>query len=70
MQEYNKQRKAIQDSLNSRVEALKKLGKAQLKKMEGAIKKDLDGLKAKKEKYEKIIKLLGEKAQDQWVPAP
>ena len=70
MTEYNNQRKAIQDSLNSRVEALKRLSKVQLKKIEGATKKDLDGLKAKREKYEKIIKLLGEKAQDKWVPAP
>ena len=70
MQEYNNQRKAVQEDINNRVGALKRLSKVQLKKVEGTAKKDLEGLKAKKEKYEKIIKLLGEKFQDKWVPAP
>ena len=50
---------------------------ADLKKHPSKIKKDKDGcvkelneLKLKKEKYDKIINLLKEKFQDVWVPAP
>ena len=70
MTEYNKQRKAVQEEMNNKIEAFKKLSKVQFKKIEAAAKKDLDRLKLKKEKIEKIVKLLGEKAQDKWVPAP
>ena len=68
--EYKNQRDGIKNDINLRLEGLKKLTKAQLKKVEQVAKKDLDGLKAKKEKIEKILKLLIEKLQDKWVPSP
>ena len=70
MTEYNKQRKGIQEEINNKLEAFKKLSKIQFKKIEAVAKKDLDRLKTKKEKIEKIVKLLAEKSQDKWVPAP
>ena len=70
IKEYQEQKKGVQNDINNRVEAFKKLTKAQFKKIEASAKKDLNALKEKKEKFDKIIKLLLEKAQDKWVPAP
>ena len=68
--ELSEQKKSLINDYNVRIESFKRLSKVQFKKIENVAKKDLDSLKAKKEKYEKIIKLLLEKAQDKWVPAP
>ena len=68
--EMGKQRDAIQDDMNKRMEAIKKLPKSKQKSILPVAKKDLDGLKAKKDKLEKIIAVLKEKSQDKWVPAP
>jgi hypothetical protein len=68
--EMDKQRDAIQDDMNKRMEAIKKLPKSKQKSILPVAKKDLDGLKAKKDKLEKIIAVLKEKSQDKWVPAP
>ena len=68
--EMSKQRDAIQEDMNKRMEAIKKLPKSKIKAVLPAAKKDLDGLKVKKDKIEKIVVLLKEKSQDKWVPAP
>ena len=68
--EYKKQRDTVKEDYNARIEGLKKLNKGQFKKVEAVAKKDLEGLKAKKEKLDKILKLLIEKFQDKWVPSP
>ena len=68
--EMGKQRDAIQEDMNKRMEAIKKLPKSKIKAVLPAAKKDLDGLKVKKDKIEKIVVLLKEKSQDKWVPAP
>ena len=65
-----KQRDAIQEDMNKRMEAIKKLPKSKIKAVLPAAKKDLDGLKVKKDKIDKIVVLLKEKSQDKWVPAP
>ena len=70
IKELSEQKKGVTNDYNARIESFKKLTKAQFKKIEAVAKKDLDALKSKKEKLEKIIKLLLEKAQDKWVPAP
>ena len=70
IKELTEQKKNVVNDYNVRIESFKKLSKVQFKKIEAVAKRDLDSLKAKKEKYEKIIKLLLEKAQDKWVPAP
>ena len=66
----SKQRDAIQEDMNKRMEAIKKLPKSKIKAVLPAAKKDLDGLKVKKDKIDKIVILLKEKSQDKWVPAP
>ena len=68
--EYKKQKKDIQEELNTKLERGKKLSRAELKKFGAAIKKELDTLKGQKEKLEKLIKILLEKQQNQWIPAP
>ena len=68
--EMSKQRDAIQEDMNKRMEAIKKLPKSKIKAVLPAAKKDLDGLKVKKDKIDKIVILLKEKSQDKWVPAP
>ena len=68
--EMGKQRDAIQEDMNKRMEAIKKLPKSKIKAVLPAAKKDLDGLKVKKDKIDKIVILLKEKSQDKWVPAP
>ena len=68
--EMGKQRDAIQEDMNKRMEAIKKLPKSKIKAVLPAAKKDLDGLKVKKDKIDKIVVLLKEKSQDKWVPAP
>ena len=68
--EMNNQKLGVQEEMNQKMEAFKKLSKAQFKKIEAAAKKDMDALKLKKAKYEKIVALLKEKLQDKWVPAP
>ena len=70
IKELTEQKKGITNDYNARIESFKKLTKVQFKKIEAVAKKDLDALKSKKEKLEKIIKILLEKAQDKWVPAP
>ena len=67
---YKEQKKGVQDDLNIRTEGLKKLSKIQLKKVLATAKKDLDALKEKKEKYQKLINALEQYYQDKWVPAP
>ena len=68
--DYDKQRKEFQQLLNAKIEVLKKLPPAKMKKMKDAAVKDLNEMKAKKEKFDKVINLLKEKMQDVWVPAP
>ena len=68
--EMGKQRDAVQEDINKRVEAIKKLPKSKAKSVLPVAKKDLDALKEKKGKFEKILALLKEKSQDKWVPAP
>ncbi len=68
--EMGKQRDSVQEDMNKRMEAIKKLPKSKLKSELPIAKRDLDGLKAKKEKLDKILALLKEKSQDKWVPAP
>ena len=68
--DYDRQRKEHTALLNAKVEALKKIPAQKLKKMKDAVTKDLNEMKAKKEKFDKIINLLKEKLQDSWVPAP
>ena len=68
--EMGKERDDIQENMNKRMEAVKKLPKGKQKAVLPALKKDLDELKIKKEKIDKIIALLKEKSQDKWVPAP
>ena len=69
VKELSEQKKGIVNEYNTELEDLKK--KKGLKKADIESKKqELDSLKSKKEKLEKIIKLLLEKAQEKWVPAP
>jgi len=63
-------KETVNKELNTKIEALKKLSKAQFKKIENVAKKDLDALKTKRNKLNQIINLLFEKFQDKWVPAP
>ena len=68
--DYDRQRKECQAQLNAKLEALKKLPPAKMKKIKDVAAKDLNEMKSKKEKLDKIINLLKEKLQDSWVPAP
>ena len=68
--DYDRQRKEIQTTLNDKLAALKKLPASKLKKIQAVVTKDLNEMKSKKEKLDKIINLLKEKMQDSWVPAP
>jgi hypothetical protein len=68
--DYDRQRKECQAQLNAKLEALKKLPPAKMKKIKDVAAKDLNEMKTKKEKLDKIINLLKEKLQDSWVPAP
>ena len=68
--EMSKERDLIQEEMNTKMEAMKNIGKAKLKQMLPVAKKEMDDLKKKKTKYEKIVSLLREKYQDKWVPAP
>ena len=70
IKDYKNQKETVSKDLNARIEALKKLTKAQFKKVEAAAKRDLEALKTKRDKLQKIINLLFEKFQDKWVPAP
>ena len=70
IQDYKNQKETVNKELNTKIEALKKLSKAQFKKIENVAKKDLDALKTKRNKLNQIINLLFEKFQDKWVPAP
>jgi hypothetical protein len=66
----SKERDLIQEEMNAKMEDMKNMGKAKLKQMLPVAKKEMDALKKKKTKYEKIVSLLREKYQDKWVPAP
>ena len=68
--EMSKQRDAIQEDMTKRMDAIRKLPKNKQKAVLPVAKKDLDALKAKKDKLERIVALLKEKSQDKWVPAP
>ena len=68
--DYDRQRKECQAALNAKLDALKKLPPAKMKKIKDVAAKDLNEMKTKKEKLDKIINLLKEKLQDSWVPAP
>jgi len=68
--EMSRERDLIQEEMQAKMEAMKKIPKGKLKQALPIAKKELDALKAKKTKYEKIVSLLREKFQDQWVPAP
>ena len=67
--ELGKQRKTVSDQLNTKLADLKK-HPSKIKKDKDGCVKELNELKLKKEKYDKIINLLKEKFQDVWVPAP
>ena len=56
--------------MQKKIDAFKKLSKAKFQKIQNAAKNDLDIMKTKKEKYEKILSLLKLNVQDKWVPAP
>ena len=68
--DYDRQRKEVATSLNDKLAALKKIPASKLKKIKDVVTKDLNEMKSKKEKLDKIINLLKEKLQDSWVPAP
>jgi len=68
--EMSREKELIQEEMNTKMEAMKKIPKGKAKQMLPAAKKEMDALKAKKTKYEKIVSLLKEKYQDKWVPAP
>ena len=70
IEEYKKQKKDIQEELNAKVERGQKLNMVEINKFGDEIKKEIDTLKAKKEKLEKIIKIFLEKQENQWTPAP
>ena len=64
------QKKEISEEMQKKIDAFKKLSKAKFQKIQNAAKNDLDIMKTKKEKYEKILSLLKLNVQDKWVPAP
>ena len=64
------QKKEVSENLQKKLEALKKLPKSKLQKIQNVVKKDLDAMRTRKEKFEKILSLLKLKFQDKWVPAP
>ena len=68
--DYDRQRKEFTATMNAKVEAIKKTPAAKLKKIKDVVTKDLNEMKEKKGKFDKIINLLKEKLQDSWVPAP
>ena len=68
--EMSRERELIQEEMNTKLEAMKKIPKGKLKQMLPVAKKEMEALKAKKTKYEKIVSLLKQKYQDKWVPAP
>ena len=68
--EMSREKELIQEEMNTKMEEMKKIPKGKIKQMLPIAKKEMDALKAKKTKYEKIVSLLKEKYQDKWVPAP
>ena len=68
--EMSKEKDMIQEEMNTKMEDIKKIPKGKIKQMLPAAKKELDALKAKRGKYEKIVSLLRENSQNKWVPAP
>ena len=68
--DYDRQRKEHVASMTAKIEAFKKIPPQKFKKIKDVATKDLNEMKAKKEKFDKIINLLKEKRQDSWVPAP
>ena len=64
------QKKEVSDEMNKKINAFKRMSKVKFQKIENQAKGDLDKLKSKKEKFEKILAVLKSSFQDKWVPAP
>ena len=70
IKDYKNQKNNYTKEINAIIEPLQKMNKTTAKKTLPMVKPKLDELKSKSEKIDKIIKLLLQKYQDVWVPAP
>ena len=65
-----KDKKEIDDKMNSIMEKMKKLRKKDLEKAKEAVKPKLDEMKQKRDNIVKVMESLKEKFRDKWTPAP
>lgn len=68
--EFIRLKNEIKQDVQKIIEKLKTMSKKDVKKIEGAAKKDLDEKNAKIAKYDKLIELLKEQCKKPWIPAP